>query len=108
MPRLAQRFNETEHSWVWGHRTPATRSLQIRGELKAGKGKPPPAEETTGAQAGGARLDFMGNSKRGASSPVHRTRSTRFWQPPSRIGFMRKLLSFFFALAVTDEVSVSA
>ena len=35
MPRLAQRFNETGHSWVWGHRTPAARSLPIRGGLKA-------------------------------------------------------------------------
>jgi hypothetical protein len=91
-----------------GASDPLTRSLQIRGELKAGKSKPPPAEETTGAQANGARPDFMGNSKRDASSPVHRTRRMRFWQPLSRIDFMRKLLSFFFALAVPVEVSVSA
>ena len=35
MPRLAQRFDETGHSWVWGHRTPTDRSLAIRVELKA-------------------------------------------------------------------------
>ena len=41
MPRLAQRFDETGHSWVWGHRTPAARSLQIRGELKADEKQTP-------------------------------------------------------------------
>jgi hypothetical protein len=40
MPRLAQRFNETGHSWVWGHRTPADKSLPIRGELKASYSAP--------------------------------------------------------------------
>ena len=43
---------------VWGHRTPADRSLAIRVELKAA-GKPPPAE-TTGVQADGARLELFG------------------------------------------------
>ena len=48
MPRLAQRFNETGHSWVWEHRTPAARSLPIRGSQKATQKQTPAGWQVAG------------------------------------------------------------
>jgi hypothetical protein len=72
MPRLAQRFDETGHSWVWGAPDPrsqiAADSRRVEGSSTS---KPPPAEETTGVQADG-EPEFLGNSKRDANNPAHR------------------------------------
>jgi hypothetical protein len=54
-------IDETGHLLgLRSHASPADRSLQIRGELKAGKSKPPPADEATGVQVDGVRLEIFG------------------------------------------------